>query len=531
MALVDIGGQVVLDRIQSFDDASTSVSLLHTLPPELLLKIFRSHIFLHSPGHDEGHAGYSLQIFRSGESESFRVGCLALKLAAVCSYWRRTLLSTPMIWSSWCIDTAAFDYPGSRLSSLFHTYLSYSGSVPLKISMHFNERLSPETQGVLEALMVHSKRWKSAKLMLNLQQKITGVYRRSLIDRSTRDGRPRFYLPVADFPSLEELELENLKRASFCFRSFRSWSQLKKLSIQHMRWCQFAVHDFSRLIEFHVSQGLIGPSIAHFLLHMPMLQKFTLESFRYVDHQLQVEGDPRNESNVHSHSSLTSLKIYPGALSPVSWKDIRLPNLHTLELEVSEQDLLQDTSDILKWAQSSPFLSVLNSTTHLQILDLDCVPEQTAIEIVTACSSITTLNLRIGDFEGAELFKQMSAGFGHTPIAPKLSSFRVYLLGSKLAYQIRVYTRFGWNIAFIRLAKALYGLIESRCATLPEACVADSEETPRYSFTQNASGILVLDSEDSSSLMQFGHEKRIWSRLASTSKSFKIINVPPIASI
>ncbi|KAJ3888896.1 hypothetical protein GG344DRAFT_79333 [Lentinula edodes] len=510
MALVDIGGQVVLDRIQFFDDASTSVSLLHTLPPELLLKIFRSHIFLHSPGHDEGHAGYSLQIFRPGESEPFRVGCLALKLAAVCSYWRRTLLSTPMIWSSWYIDTAAFDYPGSQLSSLFHTYLSYSGSVPLKISMHFNERLSPETQGVLDALMVHSKRWKSAKLMLNLQQKITRVYRRSLVDRSTRDGRPRFYLPIADFPSLEELELENLKRAPFCFRSFRSWSQLKKLSIQHMRWCQFAVHDFSRLIEFHVSQGLIGPSIAHFLLHMPMLQKFTLESFRYVDHQLQVEGDPRNESDVHSHSSLTSLKIYPDALSPVSWKDIRLPNLHTLELEVSEQDLLQDTSDILKWAQSSPFLSVLNTTTHLQILDLDCVPENKP---------------------PSKSLLLMSAGFGHTPIAPKLSSFRVHLLGSKLAYQIRVYTRFGWNIAFIRLAKALYGLIESRCATLPEACVPDSEETPRYSFTQNASGILVLDSEDSSSLMQFGHEKRIWSRLASTSKSFKIINVPPIASI
>ncbi|KAJ3887369.1 hypothetical protein GG344DRAFT_80816 [Lentinula edodes] len=268
-------------------DEAASPTLIHQIPPELLLKIFRIHIFHHS-GKDTPWAGYSLQIYCPPVSRRLHVQCRVLVLASTCSRWREIVLAEHIFWSTFYLDIEAFrDRP--QLLPLLDTYTSNSHSVPLSLSISMDNTLNMDNtmnvlttvnsiiKQVLKILLEHAKRWRSLKFTAADEMYIRHLNEWCSLHCLVSPGYSKTQLSDVVFLSLEDLQVEYLHPGHDRFSLFQASPRLKKYSVNFMS-CRpkLALPDLSHLEEFHVIEGFLeGPSIGYFLSQMPLLRNCT----------------------------------------------------------------------------------------------------------------------------------------------------------------------------------------------------------------------------------------------------------------
>ncbi|KAJ3885407.1 hypothetical protein GG344DRAFT_82739 [Lentinula edodes] len=488
---------------RSLDNGTVIETFINRLPPELLLEIFEIYI-LHS-GKPVARAGYSLQIYGSKMSRRLRVGCRALGLAGICSRWRSIVLAKSSIWSSFHLDVELFrDRP--QLVSLLNTYISYSQSALLSISLHMDSSnnmltsVNTETQQILNVLFECAHCWKSAKLTI-LDEKyilyLNNWYNCRSWDISANSK------PVVAFSSLENLEIEYSSIGYSYLVVFQLCPQLKTYRVNlASSTSEITLPDVSHVEEFHLgSEGVVGgPSIGHLLCQMPMLKICAIEGFYSTRNDIGVD----TEQVFPNRSFLTSLKVWSHTFHLHAWKDLHLPNLTTLEVyhipftETRRMDVSQ-------------FVDVLMSASSLQKLKLEHLPELTAIALLGSCPSITTLHLLVDGFQGVDLFKRM------TPAVPRLSVLTVHLSMNSFTVD-----RSEFNSFQDQLAEAICCFVDSRFAISgPVAADWNSVScTGEFAFLEQ----FTLDA------IHFGYHvynRRFWYRLSlisAHSRHLKIIS-------
>ncbi|KAJ3855441.1 hypothetical protein EV368DRAFT_79657 [Lentinula lateritia] len=485
-------------------DEAASPTLIHQIPPELLLKIFRIHIFHHS-GKDTPWAGYSLQIYCPPVSRRLHVQCRALVLAGACSRWREIVLAEHIFWSTFYLDIEVFrDRP--QLLPLLDTYTSNSRSVPLSLSISLDNTMNMDNtvhttvnnniKQVLKILLEHAKRWRSLKFTAADETYIRHLNEWCSLDCLVSSGYSKTQLSDVVFLSLEDLQVEYLHPGHDRFSLFQASPRLKKYSVNFMS-CRpkLALPDLSHLEELHVIEGFLeGPSIGYFLSQMPLLRDCTIEGFLSTHDDLNSDFSEYEPPNSSYTSTLSSLKVSTCTFRPHAWKNLCLPNLTSLEIYHPPVSSTRRT-DV---SQYSDFISMLISASSLQTLSLVALSEPMASDLLAACPPITNLRLRIDDSEGMEHFKQTTLGLSRTSIAPKLSSLTVHLM----VYGFRrMGSQSDSHSVQEQLVDVLCSLVEPR--TFPFL---------RH-FTLNA--------------VHFGnHDQHFWSRLRLTGrlKALKVIN-------
>ncbi|KAJ3804481.1 hypothetical protein F5876DRAFT_70597 [Lentinula aff. lateritia] len=300
-------------------DEAASPTLIHQIPPELLLKIFRIHIFHHS-GKDTPWAGYSLQIYCPPVSRRLHVQCRALVLAGACSRWREIVLAEHIFWSTFYLDIEVFrDRP--QLLPLLDTYTSNSRSVPLFLSISLDNTMNMDNtvhttvnnniKQVLKILLEHAKRWRSLKFTAADEMYIRHLNEWCSLDCLVSSGYSKTQLSDVVFLSLEDLQVEYLHPGHDRFSLFQASPRLKKYSVNFMS-CRpkLALPDLSHLEEFHVIEGFLeGPSIGYLLSQMPLLRDCTVEGFLSTHDDLNSDFKPMASDLLAACPPITNLRL------------------------------------------------------------------------------------------------------------------------------------------------------------------------------------------------------------------------------
>ncbi|KAJ3805067.1 hypothetical protein F5876DRAFT_70112 [Lentinula aff. lateritia] len=300
-------------------DEAASPTLIHQIPPELLLKIFRIHIFHHS-GKDTPWAGYSLQIYCPPVSRRLHVQYRALVLAGACSRWREIVLAEHIFWLTFYLDIEVFrDRP--QLLPLLDTYTSNSRSVPLSLSISLDNTMNMDNtmhttvnnniKQVLKILLEHAKRWRSLKFTAADETYIRHLNEWCSLDCLVSSGYSKTQLSDVVFLSLEDLQVEYLHPGHDRFSLFQASPRLKKYSVNFMS-CRpkLALPDLSHLEEFHVIEGFLeGPSIGYFLSQMPLLRDCTIEGFLSTHDDLNSDFKPMASDLLAACPPITNLRL------------------------------------------------------------------------------------------------------------------------------------------------------------------------------------------------------------------------------
>ncbi|KAH8799577.1 hypothetical protein DL96DRAFT_872071 [Flagelloscypha sp. PMI_526] len=125
--------------------ATTSIS---SLPSELLFELFLSAV-----------SGPEL----STDSERHPVANTCLVLAGVCQAWRRCALGFPMLWSFIRIQATT----ASTLIPMLTLWLNRSRDCVLDIHVLVSSSYAAKSAHLLEALILHSKRWQNIHMLLS----------------------------------------------------------------------------------------------------------------------------------------------------------------------------------------------------------------------------------------------------------------------------------------------------------------------------------------------------------------------------
>lgn len=134
---------------------------------------------------------------------------LLLTLGEVCVYWRKTIVSTPSLWSAISVDIDE-EHEGPSFG-LLDLYLRRSGQSPLTISLRIGYTEQEKAEQVLQRLIQHSHRWRYVTLYLD-----SNIFRGDTI-MALRGKLPllqRLELE-ADFDLEEEENPDNLELQAF----------------------------------------------------------------------------------------------------------------------------------------------------------------------------------------------------------------------------------------------------------------------------------------------------------------------------
>ncbi|KAH7868206.1 hypothetical protein F5879DRAFT_991091 [Lentinula edodes] len=373
--------------------------------------------------------------------------------------------------------------------------------------MNMLTTVNNETQQILDVLMECATRWKSAKLIIMDEKYISYLNQWCRPCFLTASTDLEMQLPIVEFTSLENLQIENNSPGFDYLNIFLICPKLKRYGANFVSSRpEFLLPDLSHIEEFHVrSEGCLrGPSVGHFLSLMPMLRDCLIERFSSTNDDIDVDASNHRRPVIPNSSLLTSLSVWTHTFRPYAWIDLCLPNLTTLEV-------YHPPCTPANIAHHSDFILLLVSASSLRKLELKHLAEPMAIDILTSCPSVTTLSLLIDDLRGVDLFKEMTVAVGQAPIVPKLLSLTICLS----VYNFRRANDRDIGKCQQQLAEALCRLVESRFPELrpPLNSPSTSGELPSYLEHFTLTATHFSDSND-----------RFWSGLSlliARSKSLK----------
>ncbi|KIK63219.1 hypothetical protein GYMLUDRAFT_259941 [Collybiopsis luxurians FD-317 M1] len=367
-------------------DPST-VCPIHTLPPGVLGQIFAAVC----------SNDYSFKVCcPSTLSNDSLLSSPTLLLTQVCSSWRSLISSLPNLWSSISIESRHL-YGRPALAALVVTYISRSGSAPLKFRLE-SDSAAPEIElQVFDHLLRNASRWSDVVMHVSPPwiQRAASKLESRLLSNSPAcfPNLEYFTLRIHSERSIDRKMLQTLpaqlihsspKLKSFSGFGFNlSWNGIGPLPGSHS------------LVTGLVLDKFTGRSLAHLLRGFPFLKMCSIGGFELSD------SDNHAAIFLEDHLYLSEI-THLSHTSPWdtfqrgAWQNLRLPNLVSLELHYGDHSISELSSLLCQ------------SHSPLRELELHNFP---VAEIIRLLHSVpTVVHLRVYSDAELSFFNQLTTG-------------------------------------------------------------------------------------------------------------------------
>ncbi|KAF9073314.1 hypothetical protein BDP27DRAFT_1417442 [Rhodocollybia butyracea] len=403
------------DRLQNHSDRARCLvsAPIRKLPSDVLNEIFTLCIA-------QNGDGCALSLSHT------RISCPTLKLSWVCSLWRESVQSRPVLWSSLRLSSQLFlSKPNSF--NIFLKYLACSRDTSLDIyydGCRFDSMSSSKVDKAIDILLDNSMRWRRVHLIIPssaAQDWYAGVAR-----LRSRSGLQPTRALMGNFPALEYLEMPHTSLPwsndlSSLFQTFSHCPRLHTYRGSSFSWAGHAF-DFSHLIELTLS-SFLGRSFAHLLCRLPALESLIVAGFQFLEDG-DADDDSLRDDTEPYRSSISKLAVTAKTFQPEAWRFFTMPDLTDLQISAGTIEQFKNIAHLFPII-ADPNCKLRSLDMHLFFF-MDRQSESLLFDFLSLQPYLCKLTMAVqSDEEMRSFTEQLKPRDGHPTLLPNLCSLEL----------------------------------------------------------------------------------------------------------